>query len=91
MLLKNKEPLQESCFMDNIKKVNSEYTIVLSDGDLLSRVCGTNDSNLKLIEKHIGVPVFTRGNEISISEEDPRVLQNSAFKWKCIFPFLLCL
>lgn len=60
-------------------KVNSEYTIVLADGDLLSRVCGTNDSNLKLIEKHIGVPVFTRGNEISISDEDPHVRE--AFKF----------
>ncbi|WP_294429538.1 PhoH family protein [uncultured Treponema sp.] len=59
--------------------MNSEYTIVFSDGDLLSRVCGTNDSNLKLIEKHIGVPVFTRGNEISISEEDPRVQQEFKF------------
>ena len=62
-----------------IERVNSEYTIVLADGDLLSRVCGTNDSNLKLIEQHIGVPVFTRGNEISISEEDPRVQQEFKF------------
>lgn len=59
--------------------MNSEYTIVLSDGELLSRVCGTNDSNLKLIEKHIGVPVFTRGNEISIDEEDPHIQQEFKF------------
>ncbi|MBR4323585.1 PhoH family protein [Treponema sp.] len=59
--------------------MNSEYTIVLADGDLLSRVCGTNDSNLKLIEKHIGVPVFTRGNEISIDEEDPHIQQEFKF------------
>ncbi|WP_407428687.1 PhoH family protein [Treponema sp.] len=59
--------------------MNSEYTIVLSDGELLSRVCGTNDSNLKLIEKHIGTPVFTRGNEISIEEEDPRIQQEFKF------------
>lgn len=59
--------------------MNSEYTIVLSDGDLLSRVCGTNDSNLKLIEQHIGVPVFTRGNEISIDDGDPRVQQEFKF------------
>ena len=59
--------------------MNSEYTIVLADGDLLSRVCGTNDSNLKLIAKHIGVPVFTRGNEISIDEEDPHIQQEFKF------------
>ena len=52
---------------------------MLSDGELLSRVCGTNDSNLKLIEKHIGVPVFTRGNEISIDEEDPHIQQEFKF------------
>lgn len=52
---------------------------MLADGDLLSRVCGTNDSNLKLIEKHIGVPVFTRGNEISIDEDDPHIQQEFKF------------
>lgn len=71
--------LHESDFKVRIKEVNSEYTIVLADGDLLSRVCGTNDSNLKLIEKHIGVPVFTRGNEISIDEEDPHIQQEFKF------------
>ena len=71
--------MHEKDFDITIKKVNSEYTIVLADGDLLSRVCGTNDSNLKLIEKHIGVPVFTRGNEISIDEEDPRIQQEFKF------------
>lgn len=71
--------MQESDFGYTINQVNSEYTIVLADGDLLSRVCGTNDSNLKLIEKHIGVPVFTRGNEISIDEEDPHIQQEFKF------------
>ena len=71
--------LHESDFDITIKQVNSEYTIVLSDRDLLSKVCGTNDSNLKLIEKHIGVPVFTKGNEISIDEENPRVQQEFKF------------
>ena len=71
--------LHESDFKVRIKEVNSEYTNVLADGDLLSRVCGTNDSNLKLIEKHIGVPVFTRGNEISIDEEDPHIQQEFKF------------
>lgn len=55
--------------------MNSQYTIVLQDNDLLSRVCGTNDSNLKLIENHLGIPVFTRGNEISIDSQEPSVQQ----------------
>lgn len=46
------------------------YTIVLDDADVLSRVCGTNDSNLQLIEAHLGVSVFTRGNELSIETAD---------------------
>lgn len=71
--------MHETDFKVKINEVNSEYTIVLADGDILSRVCGTNDSNLKLIEKHIGVPVFTRGNEISIDEEDPHVQQEFKF------------
>lgn len=71
--------LHESAFDITIRQVNSEYTIVLSDGELLSKVCGTNDSNLKLIEKHIGVPVFTKGNEISIEEEDPHIQQEFKF------------
>ncbi len=51
--------------------MDTEYTIVVPDTDVLSKVCGTNDNNLKLIEKHLGVPVFTRGNEISIEDSDP--------------------
>ncbi len=46
------------------------YTIVVPDNDILVRLCGSNDSNLSLIEDHLGVRVFTRGNEISISEGD---------------------
>ena len=46
------------------------YTIVLDNADVLSRVCGTNDSNLQLIEAHLGVSVFTRGNELSIETAD---------------------
>jgi phosphate starvation-inducible PhoH-like protein len=53
--------------------VETPYTIVVPDGDLLLRVCGTNDSNLRLIERHLGVPVFMRGNEISIAATDADV------------------
>ncbi len=52
---------------------------MLSNNDILSRVCGTNDNNLKLIEKHLGIPVFTYGNEISIDAEDSSVRQEFKF------------
>lgn len=53
--------------------MESAYTIVVPDTDLLARLCGTNDSNLHLIEKHLGVSVFTRGNELWVAEDDPEV------------------
>ncbi len=55
------------------------YTIVLPDTDLVTRVCGTNDSNLKLIETHLGVPVFTRGNELSLDNADPQIREQFQF------------
>ncbi len=59
--------------------MDSQYKIVLSDTDILSRVCGTNDSNLKLIEEHLGVPVFTCGNELSVEKDDPALQQEFRF------------
>ncbi len=53
--------------------MDSEYTIVVPNLELLSGICGTNDSNLKLIEEHLGLPVFTHGNELSISTPDTSV------------------
>ena len=44
----------------------SAYTIIVPDNAVLQRVCGTNDSNLKLIESFLGVPVFACGNELSV-------------------------
>lgn len=55
----------------NFSIVESVYTIVVPDTELLTRLCGTNDSNLRLIEQFLGVPVFTRGNELSVGETDP--------------------
>lgn len=65
--------------------VETAYTIVVPDQDLLSQLCGTNDSNLHLIEKHLGVSVFTQGNELSLGRlpsgrissvvEDSQVIQ----------------
>ena len=59
--------------------MNSEYTIIVPDADVLSCVCGTNDKNLKLIEEHLGVPVFTRGNELSVDNDDPSIQQKFRF------------
>ncbi|AEE16418.1 PhoH family protein [Treponema brennaborense] len=55
--------------------METAYTIVVPDAEMLSRLCGTNDSNLDLIEKHLGVPVFTCGNELSVPDADPGVAQ----------------
>ena len=44
------------------------YTIIVPDSSYLARICGTNDSNLKLMESFLGVPVFARGNELSIED-----------------------
>lgn len=57
----------------------SEYTIVVPDNDVLTCVCGTNDSNLKLIEENLGTMIFTKGNELSISDEIPEVCQKFQF------------
>ncbi|MCQ2613718.1 MAG: PhoH family protein [Treponemataceae bacterium] len=50
--------------------MDSSYTVVVPEVQILTRLCGTNDSNLRIIEKHLGVPVFTCGNELSLGEAD---------------------
>ena len=57
----------------------SEYTIVVPDNSILACVCGTNDSNLKLIEDNLGLNVYTKGNELSIETEDPYLCQKFQF------------
>ena len=57
----------------------NEYTIVVPDNNVLSCLCGTNDKNLQLIEEHLGVPVFTKGNELSVENADPEVCQKFQF------------
>ncbi len=57
----------------------SAYTIIVPDSTLLQRVCGTNDSNLKLIESYLGIPVFARGNELSIDSESGEKTQEFRF------------
>ena len=57
----------------------SEYTIVVPDNNIISCVCGTNDSNLRLIEESLGVSVFTRGNELSIDSSDKETCEKFQF------------
>ena len=46
---------------------------------MLQRVCGTNDSNLKLIESFLGVPVFACGNELSVDAGEEETSQKFSF------------
>lgn len=57
----------------------SEYTIIVPDNNVLSCLCGTNDTNLALIEENLGIPVHTRGNEISIDCDDQSLCQKFQF------------
>ncbi len=59
--------------------MENELTIVLQDPEILTLVCGTNDSNLKLIENALGVPVFTRGNELTLCDEREEIQQKFKF------------
>lgn len=55
------------------------YTIVVPDIEILTKLCGTNDSNLRLIEQHLGVPIFMRGNELTVEKDDPAIQQQFRF------------
>lgn len=55
------------------------YTIIVPDSDVLSRLCGTNDCNLKLIEEFLGLSIFAQGNELSVETEDPALQQQFNF------------
>ena len=57
----------------------SEYKVVIPDNEILSCICGTNDKNLDLIEEKLGIPVFTKGNEISIESEDSEITEKFQF------------
>jgi len=56
----------------NAKEVflNSGYTIVVDDSEILSALCGANDRNLRSIEEYLGVSVVTRGNELTVTSDD---------------------
>ena len=59
--------------------MNNEFTIVLPDSCVIAQICGTNDSNIKLIENHLGLSVFTKGNELSIDTDDDSKKQQFKF------------
>jgi phosphate starvation-inducible PhoH-like protein len=46
--------------------LENSLTIVLDNRDILSGVCGANDSNLRVIEGSLGARIATRGNEIRL-------------------------
>ena len=53
--------------------------MIVPDSAVLHRLCGTNDSNLKLIESFLKVPVFACGNELSIESPSPETEQQFRF------------
>lgn len=50
--------------------MDSGYTIVVGNQDLLPALCGVNDSNLRLLEEYLGARIVTRGNELTLTSED---------------------
>ena len=59
--------------------MEQSYKIVVPNTEILTKLCGTNDSNIKLIEQHLGVPIFTHGNELSVEYSDPAICQQFRF------------
>lgn len=59
--------------------MEQSYKIVVPNTEILTKLCGTNDSNIKLIEQHLGVPIFTHGNELSVEHSDPAICQQFRF------------
>lgn len=50
--------------------LDTGYTVVVSDPELLSVVCGSNDDNLRVMEEYLGVPVLSRGNELTVASSN---------------------
>ena len=50
--------------------MKDKYSVVLDNHKKLSDLCGSNDSNLRLIEDLLGSHVYTIGNEIYFSSEN---------------------
>ncbi len=54
-----------------VGKTEGSYTLVLDASVAPAELCGTNDVNLKEMEALLGVPVYCRGNQLCIDENDP--------------------
>ncbi len=57
----------------------AEYKIIVPDSVLLSRICGTNDTNLHLLETFFNTPVYASGNELSVDTENSDTRQQFDF------------
>ncbi len=53
--------------------MDKPLAVVVSDETILPEICGANDSNLKVLEELLGVPVFSRGNEIFLDTSDDAI------------------
>jgi phosphate starvation-inducible protein PhoH and related proteins len=53
--------------------MENPLTVVVRDETILPELCGANDSNLKVIEELLGVPVYSRGNEILLDTADDSI------------------
>lgn len=58
--------------------METSRSIIIEDSKALNEIFGANDSNVKVFEDILGVPILTRGNEIFIDTDDGRVI--TAFK-----------
>ena len=52
--------------------MSDSTALVLSDGELLQRICGANDRNLVYLEELFGAAVHVRGNELILDSSDSR-------------------
>lgn len=59
--------------------MDSSCTIIVPDADILTKLCGTNDSNLKLIEENLGATIYARGNELCVEDQNPDVQRRFKF------------
>ena len=50
--------------------ISTNLAVILENTEILKELCGPQDVNLKLIEKLLNVPLYTRGNEIFVETND---------------------
>ncbi len=49
------------------------YTIVVGNSDVLISICGSNDNNLAVLETYLGAPLVVRGNELTLLSSDAEI------------------